>query len=402
MKKVLLIALEYAPCRSAGVQRTLRFAEFLKEFGWQPIVLTATDNIYQRRDDTLVAPDCPTVRAKCEDASVKFAINGKYFQWMTLPDKYWPWYFDAVRQGCRLIEEHKPDVIWSTYPVLTAHLIAKKLSQKFELPWIADFRDPLQCRYDSSAQQYSWFKKWLEARVVKSASQIIFTSEKATDFYRTLYINENKDKFATIENGFYHDNLIQDEGLTVSTKRKPKFQLLYSGALYQNGREPRPLFEAVASLKRDGVINADNFILTFRASKLRMHSSILHSLNISDIVEFLPPISFFESSIEMKNASATVLIQDELFHRQIPGKVYDYISAGKPILAVTPPNSATADLVNKLPNGFQVWNKNEIMTALTHLISNCVSNQEDIQQYSRKARTEELSHCLEQLLLKTN
>ena len=145
MKKALMIALEFAPCRSAGVQRTLRFSEYMLAHNWQPLIITASENIYNRRDDTLkVLPEVAryVVKARCHDAAKKYSFKGRYFQWMTQPDRYWPWYFDAVKQASKVIEQENPDVIWSTYPILTAHWIARKLQKKYNIPWIADFRDP--------------------------------------------------------------------------------------------------------------------------------------------------------------------------------------------------------------------------------------------------------------------
>ena len=133
MNKILMVALDFAPCRSAGVQRTLRFSEYLRDLNWQANIITATENVYDRRDDTLrvrkeVADK--VVKAKCLDVTKKYSVFGRYFEWMVLPDRFWPWYFDAVKQGSMVIEQDRPDVIWSTYPVLTAHLIAKKITTK--------------------------------------------------------------------------------------------------------------------------------------------------------------------------------------------------------------------------------------------------------------------------------
>ncbi len=401
MKKVLLIALEFAPCRSAGVQRTLRFAEYLKELGWQPIVVTATENIYDRRDDTLIKPSCVIKQAKCEDASKKYAFKGKYFQWLTLPDRYWPWYFDAVKQASMLIEEHKPDVIWSTYPVLTAHLIAKKLHIKYNIPWVADFRDPLQCRYDSSAQQYSWVKKWLEKRVVNSASKVVFTSERAASLYKELYPDQPSDKFVTIENGFYSQSnslgLIEEKAKPLDTNSK-KFQMLYSGSLYANGRDPTPIFNALSLLKRQKVINSENFILTFRPGKSNAFAKMLSQLDITELVEFLPSTSFDLAVKEMQNASATMLIQDEIFHRQIPGKIYDYISVKKPILAITPPNSATNDLVSKIGFAYSAWGEDDIVTKIKQMINSEIDCSENISAFSRKAKTEQLAELFQRII----
>lgn len=392
-----MVALEFAPCRSAGVQRTLRFSEYLLNFQWQPYIITATENIYDRRDDLLaVLPEVEknVVKAKCNDAAKKYTIKGRYFQWMTLPDRYWPWYFDAVKQASRVIEQENPDVIWSTYPVLTAHWIARKLQKKYNIPWVADFRDPLQCRYDKSAQRYAWFKKYLEKNIVKHADKVVFTSQRAASLYRELYPNESPDKFITIENGYY----VKD-GLSLSTPvKREKFQLLYSGSLYVNGRDPKPLFTALSLLKKKNFISQNNFILTFRPGKKNSFQALLIELDISELVEFLPSTSFDGAVAEMQQASATVLIQDEIFHRQIPGKIYDYISVKRPILAITPKNSATADLISELSFGIDAWGVDEIANSLRTMLDTDIDCSANVEKYSRKVKTKELKGIFENII----
>lgn len=397
MKKVLMIALELPPCRSAGVQRTLRFMEYLPSFKWQPIVVTSTENIYINRDDNQTIPFTGgenLVRAQSYDASKTFSLKGKYFHWMTLPDRYWPWYFDAVKQASKLIEEYKPDVIWSTYPVLTAHLVAQKLHKKYGIPWVADYRDPLQCHYDESAKEYAPFKKWLEKSIIKHASKIVLTTESSVNLYRNLYPDQPTEKFTCIENGFYSEH--PKRRSFESATRPIKFNMLYSGVLYPNGRDPLPLFKALGSLKSKGKIDSKNFILNFRGT-VNNFSNEIENYGIKDLVNFLPPVSFAEALDEMSNASANLLIQDEVFNRQIPGKIFDYISARKPILALTPANSATEAVINKLGFGFAASDVKGIEQTLIQLMTTEIDCNEDISTFSRKNKTTELATIFEQL-----
>jgi hypothetical protein len=397
MKKVLMIALELPPCRSAGVQRTLRFMEYLPSFKWQPITVTSTDNIYINRDENQKIPltiNENLVRAKSYDASKKFSLKGKYFHWMTLPDRYWPWYFDAVKQASKLIEEHKPDIIWSTYPVLTAHLIARKLQKKYDIPWVADYRDPLQCHYDESAKEYAPLKKWLEKSIIKAATKVILTTDSSVDLYRELYPEEPKEKFCCIENGFY----IEEPTVEVleSVRESKKFTLLYSGVLYANGRDPIPLFKALSVLKKGGKINSENFVLNFRGTTNNFSDEI-NMYDIKDLINFMPSVSFAEALEEMSKANANLLIQDSVFNRQIPGKIFDYISVRKPILALTPATSATNTVIEKLGFGFSASSVEEIEMKIIELMSTNIDCNEDITTFSRKNKTSELAEVFHQL-----
>ena len=398
MKKVLMIALELPPCRSAGVQRTLRFMEYLPACGWQPLVVTATDNVYLNRDENQAIPPSSVnhlVRAKCYDASKKLSIKGKYFHWMTLPDRYWPWYFDAIKQASKLIEEHQPDVIWSTYPVLSAHLIASKLHKKYDIPWVADYRDPLQCHYDASAQYYSRLKKCLEKSMIKHASKVVLTTDSSVDLYRDIYPEQSKAKFNCIENGFYQEQ--PKQSYSINTVQNAKFNLLYSGVLYANGRDPKPLFIALASLKKQGKIDVSNFILNFRGTENNFKNE-LRSYDIKDLINFLPAISFAEALQEMSRASANILIQDEVFNRQIPGKIFDYISARRPVLALTPHNSATKTVIDKFNFGFSAHTSAEIEAMITQLMTTEIDCNEDISKFSRQNKTTELAEIFDQLI----
>lgn len=363
---VLLIAFEMPPARSAGVQRPYRFAEYLLEMGWDPYILTATSDVYSRFDHYLQVPVALAeriYRAKASDISKKFAIAGRSPDILAVPDRFWPWYFPAVQLGNTLIREKNIQLLWSTYPVMTSHLIGRKLSLQHQLPWIADFRDPLQCHYNPAYQHFNGIQRYLERKVIQQASKVVTTCEAAAQLYRQIYPTLPSDKFNVIENGYVPSQL-------PAATRPDKFTLLYSGALYGNGRDVSPLFQAISDLKQQRVISGLNFVLKFRGSaKAEKFASQLHRFGISELVEFLPAVPFAEAQAEMMGSSANLLIQDEIFNYQVPGKLYDYVQSAKPLLAICPPHSATADVCRRVPDCLRVWQSTEIKSALQHLIS---------------------------------
>src|SRR5438552_16813106 len=145
MKKVLMIAYHYPPYGGgSGIHRTLKFSRYLSEFGWQPIVLTISPHTYpQRGKEDGVPPGVLTTRAFALDSARHLSLRGAYPQWAALPDRWVTWWPTAVGIGTNLIRKHRPDVIWSTYPIATAHMIGLALHRVSGLPWIADFRDPM-------------------------------------------------------------------------------------------------------------------------------------------------------------------------------------------------------------------------------------------------------------------
>src|SRR6185369_1088675 len=121
MRKVLMVAYHFPPLAgSSGIQRTLRFAQQLPEFGWQPIVLTTHPRAYERTSDDLlreVPTDLPVARAFALDTARQLAIGGRYLGWLARPDRWMTWRFAAVGAGLSLVREHAPHAIWSTYPI---------------------------------------------------------------------------------------------------------------------------------------------------------------------------------------------------------------------------------------------------------------------------------------------
>src|SRR5690606_34655325 len=137
-----MVALDFPPCKSAGVQRTQKFTEYLPGFGWQPTILTGMSMIYAQLSPVTLPDDLKIYRAFGLDTFRHLSFKGKHFTFMEKPDRFFSWYWHGVIQGMKAIRETQPDIIWSTFPCSTAHRIAATLHERTGLPWVADFRDP--------------------------------------------------------------------------------------------------------------------------------------------------------------------------------------------------------------------------------------------------------------------
>jgi len=147
VKRVLMIAYHFPPLHgSSGMQRTLRFARYLPDHGWEPIILAPSPRAYEQIDSGQLA-DIPQQvrihRAFALDTARHLKVMGRYPRVLALPDRWVSWWLGAVPAGWYLIKKYKPDVIWSTYPIATAHLIGLTLQRLTGIPWMADFRDPM-------------------------------------------------------------------------------------------------------------------------------------------------------------------------------------------------------------------------------------------------------------------
>jgi len=392
-----MIALDFPPCQSAGVQRTLKFAEYLAKMGWNPIVLTVSEGVHRNIDSQQSIPKCIKVyRCHSYDAAVDFAYKGKYFAWSKIPDRWWTWAIKAIPLGKSLIDKYRPSALWSTYPISTAHYISYKLNQYSGIPWIADYRDPLQCRYDEKVRRYSTVAKWIEKKTIENSIKTVFTTEKAAQMYQKLYPDELLSKFVVIENGYDEANF---KNLPINIeKQSSKFVLLHSGSIYSEGRDPIKIFIALRELIHLGIISSENFELIFRGGACtEQHRKMIDQLELDGIVTFAPSISYQESLVEMMQADCLLIIQGKLFNNQIPGKAYEYIRTAKPILALTGEGGATGELMERISSGYSCSTSEALNKILKIIIKGSDSFDSDIRNYSRYSKTEDLKKLLDEL-----
>ena len=187
-KKVLMIAFHFPPqSGSSGIQRTLNFVKYLPLYGWKPTVLSANPIAYEQRSDDLlkfIPSNIKIVRSFALDSARHFAVKKKYPGFFAVPDRWSTWWFSGVYSGLKIIKNEAPSVIWSTYPIATAHLIAATLQRLTGLPWVADFRDPMISKNHPSEIWEKISNKLIESYVMKNATQCIFTTERAAQEYK--------------------------------------------------------------------------------------------------------------------------------------------------------------------------------------------------------------------------
>jgi glycosyltransferase involved in cell wall biosynthesis len=338
---VLLVAYHFPPLSgSSGLQRTLRFAQYLPEFGWKPIVLTVRPDAYEQADEDSVAqipPGCEVIRTRCLDASRHLAIAGRYPAFAALPDRWASWQWWAVRGGLRACREHRIQALWSTYPIATAHKIGAALAKRTGLPWVADFRDPMaQEGYPADPRRWEAFK-CLEESAAAKAARLVFVSPSALVTYRQRYPRTPPENFVLIENGF-DDSAFEGLEEWPTRPREKRPMLLHSGIVYPSERDPGALFEALGKLSAEGRIRPGDFVLRFRAP---VHEQLLRNLakthHVEDFLDIKPPVPYRDALREMLDADALVVMQGASCNEQIPAKLYEYLRAGRPILGLADP-----------------------------------------------------------------
>lgn len=348
VKRVLMIAFHFPPLRgSSGIQRTLKFAQYLPQLGWLPVVLSANPRAYSNSGDDQMG-DIPAEvvvhRAFALDTSRHLSFKGRYPGWLALPDRWASWVLGAVPSGMRLIRRHLPTVIWSTSPIATAHLIGYLLHRLTGLPWVADLRDPMVDGAHPSRPAMRRASLWIEGKTVQHCARAVCTTPGAIDTYTRRYPAIPTSRFALIENAFDEENFAEAERHARAARDADKpFTLVHSGVIYPSERDPVPLFEALTALLSDGTISAGKFQLLLRATGHDAYlAELIEKFGIGAVVTLAPHVAYRDALQEMLSADGLLILQAANCNHQVPAKLYEYLRAGRPILALTDPVGDTA------------------------------------------------------------
>lgn len=399
-KTLLMIAFEFPPSNGASVPRIESFYRYLKQWGWKVVVLTASSKAYQRIDNSYQDGKYDLVyRAMALDVPRHLSIKGKYLSSMEMPDRWGlTWIPCALVKGKKLLKQYKPDVIWSSSPIPSTHYIAQKLSSEGNIPWVADYRDPFHYMNGSAGKRLDKQHKKIDSQTLKQASTLTFATQQVRDLYCKEYGDLVSEKSMVIENGFDESNFKKLAELPAmeSPFSTDKFSLYYSGVLYPHGRDPKPIFSALASLQREGKINEDNFELIFQgAGDGQDFHQTLNELGISNLVKFISPVPFINALSNMMQCSALLLIQDERFNKQIPGKLYEYLRTQKPLLVKSPTGSATQTLAADHAGVVSCYTEAESKAALLAIIEQQHSEiKRNLDGHSRENKARQLHNAL--------
>jgi glycosyltransferase involved in cell wall biosynthesis len=327
---------------------------------------------------------------------------------MARPDRWISWRFAAMREGLRMIREFKPDVIWSTYPIATAHVIASALHRKTGIPWVADFRDPMaQDGYPADPLTWQSYQG-IEADAATQARYCVFTTPGAARMYQQRY-PAAASRMVVLENGYDEESFASvaplPTGAYAEGAIKRPLVMLHSGIVYPSERDPTQLFEALGRLQKTGALGPADLRIRFRAS---VHDDLLQSLarthGAQDFIELCPAIPYREALAEMLTVDALLVMQASNCNAQIPAKIYEYLRAGKPILGLTDPDGDTAGVLRGagLKDVARLDSADEIALVLPALVSDCRQGKAAlpqamaVQQASRRGRSQALVALVEQ------
>lgn len=411
VKHVLMIAFHYPPLRgSSGIQRTLKFSQYIPEFGWEPIVLTTHQRAYPsiNDDQAVKASNQKTYRAFAIDTSRHLSFMGRYPRFLSLPDRWVSWWIGAIPLALYLIKKYRPRIIWSTYPIATAHLIGLSLCRLTGIPWVADFRDPMtEVNYPPNPLTRRIYQ-WIETKTITHCARVVLTTPGAIKSYEARFPQIPASRFCLVENGYDEESFMMAEKAVVKKGNKNKqIVLVHSGIIYSSERDPIPFFEALADLSKQGLISPEDLKVTLRATANDSYLlQLIDQYGIGKIVMLAPPISYQEALSEMLVADGLLILQATNCNNQIPAKLYEYLRARRPIFALTDPAGDTASTLIKMGINTisPLDSKDGIMHGLLHFLALIkedkapIASMEKILEYSRRSKSKELTNLFDQVI----
>lgn len=421
MKKVLIIAYYWPPAGGPGVQRWLKFVKYLRDFDVEPVLYIPENPSYPIRDEDLVqeVPDDIQILKKpifepyslagilgrketqtissgiIEDSrkqsllqKVLLFIRGNFF----IPDARKFWVHPSVKFLKQELEKQGFDTIITTGPPHSLHLIGLELKKDTGIRWIADFRDPwTQIGYHEKLKLTASSRKKhekLEKKVLNAADDILVTSYTT----REEFESKTNRPVHLITNGF--DTEIEQQNTEHS-----EFWISHIGSLLA-GRNPENLWLALSELLNEN----EDFRKKFRLKLAgRISDSVLESIQAAGLQEFLENKGYISHSEALKlQRQSSVLLLLEINSEEtkgiIPGKVFEYLSANKPILAVGPANWDAEQILKKTLAGsvFQYDEKKAIKTYILSCFRGEVLQPDriEIQRYHRRNLTYQLSEVI--------
>ncbi len=424
MQKVLIVTYYWPPAGGPGVQRWLKFVKYLPEFGITPIVFVPKNAQYPIEDTSLVSEVPPNIkviqhpiaepyrwaaflaRRKTQKISTgiippykKQSVMERLLLWVRgnlfIPDARKFWVGPAVKRLENILRTENITTLITTGPPHSIHLIGLRLKEKMKVKWLADFRDPWtsigyhkKLKLSAPARKRH---KYLEKKVLQSADQLVVTSKTTKDEFSMLTTTP----IQVITNGYD-----QKGGKTEPDK---KFTLSHIGSLLTD-RNPVLLWEALAELVAENTALAEQLSIQLIGVVGENVVNMLETMGLKSYVSILGYLPH-EQVLEYQSRSQGLLlleIDTPETRGIIPGKLFEYLSASRPILAIGPEDWEAGKMVEEHQAGSYI--KNTEKEALKKLLlewfqrfqqQRLETHPKGTAQYHRRELTKQLTKLLQ-------
>jgi len=387
LKNVLIITYFFPPMPEIGGIRLYGLAKYLPQYGWNPIILTpllsgepnSRFQVIQTPYDDVVALWKRHVGLNPKETLNKqFGISRAknrpsimdhlaYLpqEIISYPDNQRGWYKHAVKAGDDLLQNEQIGAILSSSNPVTCHLIAKTLAGKYQIPWVADLRDLwTQNPYSNHCALRRFAERNLELRTLDKANALVTVSKPLADDLSRLHTHK---PVYVITNGFDPEDACFD-----APELTNKFTITYTGMLYDGKRDPAMFFEALKNLIKDGVIDPDLVEVRFFGSRDPWLFNEIGGANLEGVVKVL---GFVPRNVALKKQRESQLLLLLLWNNPqekgvYTGKVFEYLAAQRPILALGGPDEGVVkDLLNETQAGHYVSSLEDLEATLSKYYS---------------------------------
>ncbi len=426
MKRVLIITYYWPPAGGPGVQRWLNFVKYFREFGISPVMYIPEDPYYPLEDKSFldkVPPGIEILKLPIKEP-YRFAgflskkktkqissgiitkkkpslseklllyIRGNYF----IPDARVGWVKPSVNFLHNYLLKNPVDAIITTGPPHSLHLIGLHLKQLMEIKWVADFRDPwTTIHYHDSLRLTERSKrkhKALEATVLNGTDTIVVTSPTTKKEFKLI----TNTPVEVITNGY-------EISKEVVPTLDEKFSLAHIGSLLSE-RNPKVLWEVLSEIASENIAFKNDLLLKFAGAVSEDVIDSIQKFGLYDNLELIGYVAHSEALQLQQNAQILLLVEMDRPETRsiIPGKLFEYLAAKRPIVALGPQGSDISEIISETNSGnyFGYGDKKElkeqILTYYTKYTNGSLTEvSSKIEKYSRRELTLKMANLIKEL-----
>lgn len=362
MPKVLMIAYYFPPIASVGAQRTVRFATNLLDYGWEPHVLTPRKRYHYTHlpENSLDFGNSLTLHESKaflpvqlfqrllnhkpnsglfspQKRNVFSGLRNLIFSLCCKPDEFRGWIPYAVRKGKQIIEKEQIDLIYSSGPPNSCHIIGHALKNATHKPWVADLRD-LWNMFPHSYNPFHWqwrinYDRQIEYDTLKNADRIITTSAEMRQKMLHFLDEYPKSSIHTVTNGYDAVNFSS----IVETQEDSLLILSHVGSLF-SWRSLEPLLRALRIILEKSPVWRSKFLIKLAGIIPEREIQLIKTYNLQNNIRILGNCSHERAIQLMRESSALFVLTGALQDGglMIPAKLFEYIAAEKPIISIGP------------------------------------------------------------------
>ena len=436
MKRVLIISYYWPPTGGSGVQRWVKFAKYLPSEGWQPVIYTP-ENPEQLAVDESLAAEIPEavevvktrivepyemykkllrksghskeavevnpVNAQNKSFLQKAAmwVRGNLFR----PDPRCLWIRPSVRFLKKYLEEHPVDLIVSTGPPQSMHMIALKLARQTGLPWIADFRDPwTKIFYFKHLSMTRATEKWhhkMERKVLDEATTVVAVSPLVQQEFQTM----TQTPVELITNGFDECDFAAEKCTEAYGGPEKPFVITHTGLFAADGN-PTVLWEVLAEKCKA----CDEFRKLLSINLIgKTDEQIIKAICDAGLEANLNNLGYqphAKAIEEQRRASLLILPlrKEPEYKAVLPGKLFEYLASWRPVLGIGQPDGAMSMILNNTKTGLVLdWDDKKSIARYIDLcwekhLKGCLTVENaDISQFTRRNLTKRMAELFEKL-----